>query len=208
LGLGYGTGALKLKHTLKTQPPGAEITEDEAKRIVGVYREENDKIPELWNKCDSVLQDLIDGPLTKNDSVKKPYFIGKHDCVKVDHSTGILLPSGFSLKYPELHLDTSEVKTRMVYKSRKGPVSIWGGAMVENIVQALARCVVAEQMLKISERYRAALTVHDAVVCVVPDDEVEEATQFIVQCMMTPPDWAVGLPVACEAKHGKSYGDC
>ena len=80
--------------------------------------------------------------------------------------------------------------------------------MVENIVQALARCVVGEQMLKIGERYRPALTVHDAVVCVVPDDEVEEATEFIVQCMKTPPDWAKGLPVACEAKHGKSYGDC
>ena len=82
------------------------------------------------------------------------------------------------------------------------------GAVVENIVQALARCVVGEQMLKIGERYRPALTVHDAVVCVVPDDEVEEATEFIVQCMTTPPDWAKGLPVACEAKFGKSYGDC
>ena len=209
LGLGYGTGALKLKHTLKTQPPGADISEEEAKRIVGVYREENDKIPALWNECDRVLEDLMDGPLEgERDHIKKQYAIGKHNCVIVDHFNGILLPSGFHIRYPELQTDTSEDKRRVVYKSRKGMVSIWGGGMVENVVQALARCVVAEQMLKISERYRAALTVHDAVVCVVPDDEVEEATKFIVQCMMTPPDWATGLPVACEAKYGKSYGDC
>jgi DNA polymerase bacteriophage-type len=38
LGLGYGTGALKLQHTLKTQPPGAVVTEDEAKEFVSIYR--------------------------------------------------------------------------------------------------------------------------------------------------------------------------
>ena len=208
LGLGYGTGAKKLQHTLKTQPPGADLPEDECKRIVEVYRKENDHIPKLWNDCDTYLDHLIAWPLNKDESgPRKNYYLGKHKCV-VATPQGIRLPSGFYIRYPEIALDTSEEKTRVVYKSRKGLISIWGGAVVENIVQALARCVVAEQMLKISERYRAALTVHDAVVCVVPDDEVEEATQFIVQCMMEPPAWATGLPVSCEAKHGKSYGDC
>jgi hypothetical protein len=105
-------------------------------------------------------------------------------------------------------MDTSEVKSRMVYESRKGPVNIWGGAVVENIVQGLARCVVAEQMLMIAERYRPSLTVHDSVVCVVPEDEVDEAMEFVVQCMNTKPDWADGLPITCEAKYAKSYGDC
>ena len=208
LGLGYGTGALKLKHTLKTQPPGADLPEDECRRIVEVYRQENDKIPTLWRTCDTYLDHLIQWPQKKDGSGPRgKYHIGKHKCVLATPE-GIRLPSGFYIRYPGIHNDTSESNSRVVYESRKGPVSIWGGAVVENIVQALARCVVAEQMLKISERYRAALTVHDAVVCVVPDDEVKEATEFIVQCMMTPPDWATGLPVACKAKHGKSYGDC
>jgi len=137
---------------------------------------------------------------------KKDYFIGEHECVSITPE-GILLPSNFYIRYPELRKDTSETKTRMIYKSRKGPVSLWGGAVVENIVQALARCVVGEQMLLIAEKYRPALTVHDAVVCVVPEDEVEEAGQFIVQCMKYQPEWAKGLPVACEAHFGKSYGE-
>lgn len=80
--------------------------------------------------------------------------------------------------------------------------------MVENVVQALARIIVGEQMLAVAERYRVALTVHDAVVAVVKDEEVDEAMKYITGVMSTPPDWALDLPVACEAKHGKTYGDC
>ena len=200
LGLGYGTGALKLQHTLKTQPPGAVVSEKEAKDMVDLYRTENDKIIDLWRDCDDYLEDLADWN-------RKPYYLGVQDCVQAT-GDGILLPNNFYIRYPELRKDTSEVKTKMVYKSRKGPVSIWGGSVVENVVQALARCVIGYQMVLINDRYRPALTVHDAVVCVVPEDEVEEAQSFIVQCMNTKPDWAPGLPITCEASNGRSYGEC
>jgi DNA polymerase bacteriophage-type len=58
LGLGYGTGALKLQHTLKTQPPGAVVTEDEAKEFVSIYRTQNDKIIDFWRECDNLLENL------------------------------------------------------------------------------------------------------------------------------------------------------
>jgi DNA polymerase len=79
---------------------------------------------------------------------------------------------------------------------------------VENVVQALARIVVGKQMIAIAERHRVALTVHDAAVVVVEDDDVDEAVKYITEVMHTPPDWATGLPVACEAKVGATYGDC
>jgi DNA polymerase len=202
LGLGYGTGALKLQHTLKTQPPGAVVSEKEAKDMVELYRTENDRIIELWRDCDDYLETLADWPVTQ-----KPYYLGVQDCVKAT-SEGILLPNKFYIRYPELKKDTSEAKTRMIYKSRKGPVSIWGGSVVENVVQALARCVIGYQMILISDRYRPALTVHDAVVCVVPEDEVQEAQDFIVECMNVKPPWAPGLPITCEASNGRSYGEC
>jgi DNA polymerase I-like protein with 3'-5' exonuclease and polymerase domains len=64
-------------------------------------------------------------------------------------------------------------------------------------------------MLKIKEAgWRIALTVHDAAVCVVPEDKVDEAMKSITGIMSTPPDWAKGLPVACEAHFATSYGDC
>jgi DNA polymerase I-like protein with 3'-5' exonuclease and polymerase domains len=97
---------------------------------------------------------------------------------------------------------------KYIYKSRKGITSIWGGAMVENIVQALARIIVGEQMLQIRERYRPVLTVHDAAVIVAPKEEVQEAVAFITEVMSTPPEWAKSLPVACETKYGQSYGEC
>ena len=75
-------------------------------------------------------------------------------------------------------------------------------------MQALARIVVGEQMLKINQRYRVALTVHDAAVCVVPEEELHSAMAYIVECMSVPPDWARGLPVSCEAKYANSYGEC
>jgi DNA polymerase len=121
---------------------------------------------------------------------------------------GIYLPNGLLIRYPKLHFDTSGEKSQYKYKSRKGEISIWGGAVVENVVQALARIVVGEQMLAINERYRVALTVHDAAVIVVPEAEREAAMEFIVEKMSIPPTWAKGLPVACEAKWGHSYGEC
>jgi len=201
LGLGYGTGALKLQHTLKTTPPGVELSEEECKNIVSLYRETNDKIIDLWSDGDDVIKDLTDW------GNSKPYYYGKHDCLWVDKS-GVRLPNGLYIRYPELYLNTDEDKSRYMYKSRKGPVSMWGGSLVENVVQALARIIVGEQMLKINERYRVVLTVHDAAVIVVKKEELDAAMQYVVEVMSTPPQWATGLPVACEAKHGVSYGEC
>jgi DNA polymerase len=201
LGLGYGTGALKLQHTLKTQPPGADLDEDECKRIVDLYREKNDQIIELWREGDRLLDDLHDWADTK------PFWYGHHKCLKVTQE-GIRLPNGLYIRYKNLRRDEEEANKRFIYDSRKGKVGIWGGALVENVVQALARIVVGQQMLEIQKRYKVVLTVHDAAVCVVPEDEVDEAKAYIVEVMSTPPAWAEGLPVACEAKSAQSYGEC
>ncbi len=201
LGLGYGTGAAKLQHTLKTTPPGVELSDYECKNLVNLYREVNDKIIQLWSDCDDALDKLAHW---KEDT--EPFYIGKHS-VLLAKPQGIQLPNGLYIRYPDLKWDTSEAKSKFTYKSRKGKVSIWGGSVVENVVQALARIIVGEQMLKVAEKYRVALTVHDSVVAVVPASEEAEAIEYIMKCMSTPPDWATGLPVTCEAGSGESYGD-
>jgi DNA polymerase len=197
LGLGYGTGALKLRHTLKTQPPGADITEEEAKRYVTVYRTENSKIPDLWAECDRALNAMMKGS-------KKSFSLGFGEALWITPD-GIELPNHLHIRYANLRLDENG---KMIYDSRKGPVNIWGGSMVENVVQALARIIVGEQMLKLRETYRPVLTVHDAAVMIVPKAEVTEAVDFITKVMSTAPDWCADLPVACEAKWGESYGEC
>ena len=208
LGLGYGTGALKLQHTLKTTPPFVEIDETNCKLMVNVYRSTNTKIIELWKDGDKVIKDLTNWPNDEDGEMYPSYYYGEHECLKVT-PFGIILPNGLSISYPNLTLNTDESKSRYMYQSRKGPVSIWGGTLVENVVQALARIIVGQQMLKIKEAgWRIALTVHDAAVCVVPEDKVDEAMKSITGIMSTPPDWAKGLPVACEAHFATSYGDC
>jgi DNA polymerase len=124
------------------------------------------------------------------------------------HPDGLKLPNGLHIRYPDIKLNTEESKSKYEYKSRKGPVSLWGGSLVENVVQALARIIVGEQMLKINERYRVALTVHDAAVVVVSEAEKDKALAYIVECMNEAPEWARGLPVTCEAAHAQSYGEC
>jgi len=201
LGLGYGTGALKLQHTLKTQPPGAIVSFEDAEKYVNTYRTENNKVKALWDEGDGVIKHLSTWPENK-----KRYYYGESECVLVT-SDGLRLPNGLYIRYPELKLNSSESKSRYEYKSRKGQVSLWGGSLVENVVQALARIVVGQQMLKIQQLYKVALTVHDAAVVVVKEEELDNALAYIVECMKWTPDWASGLPVTCEAHYGESYGD-
>jgi DNA polymerase len=193
LGLGYGTGATKLQSTLKLG--GADLTVEKCKEIVDLYRSTNDRIPVLWRRCDNALSSMMQGQSAT---------IGVKGLIEVNKD-GIRLPNGLHIRYNNLRLDEGG---RPLYDSRKGPVNIWGGAMVENIVQALARNVIGDQMRWISKYYRPVLTVHDALVYVVPEADIEQAMEFITLCMSTPPAWAEGLPVACEAKQGRTYGDC
>ena len=202
LGLGYGTGAAKLRHTLATaEPVNVDLPEDECKRIVDVYREKNDRIIELWDDADSMLQTML------NSSIKDPICLGQHGCLWYDNS-GIMLPNDLQIRYPNLRRGTIDGKSKILYDSRKGEVALWGGSVVENVVQALARIIVSEQMLKIAERFEVALTVHDSVVIVVPQEDAETAAAEVTKIMHEAPEWATGLPVACEAKIGATYGDC
>ena len=52
------------------------------------------------------------------------------------------------------------------------------------------------------------IAVHDAVACLAPEKEAEEARVYVEECMRTVPDWAVGLPINCESGVGVRYGDC
>ena len=118
---------------------------------------------------------------------------------------GFLLPSGLFLNYPDLQRDNDN---QFSYASRRGRIKIYGGKVVENVCQALARCVIGEQMLRIAKRYTVALTVHDAVMAVVPNEQVKDAIVYIDECMKWRPKWAQELPLTCELGVGKSYGDC
>ena len=201
LGLGYGTGHVKLKGVLKLNAR-IEVNKAESKRIVDLYREVNHEVVKLWGECDTALRDIASWP-----SDRKPYYLGSGKCLIVDPK-GIKLPNGLYITYPDLQLTSNEPDSGYEYKSRRGTISIWGGAVVENVVQALARIVIGEQMIEINKKHRPVLTVHDAVVCVSPKDTAQDTLDYVMNIMNKAPTWAEDLPIACEGAYGDNYGDC
>jgi DNA polymerase I-like protein with 3'-5' exonuclease and polymerase domains len=194
LGAGYGMGSTKFGIQLKTF--GVEIPDAEAARIIEVYRSRYPFIPRLWQEAGSSLDAL---------RTKKTCEVGCQAQALTVTEHGFLLPSGLFLNYPDLQRDSDG---QYSYANRRGRNKIYGGKVVENVCQALARCVIGEQMLRIAKRYKVALTVHDAVMAVVPEDETKSAMLYIDECMKWRPKWAQELPLACELGVGKSYGDC
>jgi len=194
LGAGYGMGHTKFGIQLKTF--GVEIADEEASRIISVYRQTYPHIPRLWKEANNSLEALRLGKTTA---------VGQQPQVLSVTASGFLLPSGLYLNYPDLQKDSDD---QYSYASRRGRIKIYGGKVVENVCQALARCVIGEQMLKIAQRYKVALTVHDAVMAVVKEEEKDEAVAYIQECMTWRPSWALTLPLACEIGVGKSYGEC
>jgi DNA polymerase len=198
LGAGYGMGAIKFKAQLKTF--NVDLPENECKRIISVYRTTYPSIAGLWKKAQSCLESI------KQNQANT---LGRDGVLEFSSKmSGFKLPSGLWQRYDGLEKITDAVgKTQYQYKTRKGMTKIYGGKVVENICQAVARCVIAEQMLRISKRYRVVLTVHDAVACIAPKNEAEEAVKYVEECMRWRPSWCKDLPLNCEVGYGDNYGE-
>jgi DNA polymerase len=197
LGSGYGMGSAKFKVQLKTF--GVEISDDESARIISTYRETYPWIPALWKAGSAAIEAMSKGKTAK---------WGRKGIIDIQKE-GILMPNGLYQRYPNLRkVKDKDGKEQYIYDSRKGPVKLYGGKLTENICQGLARCIIGEQMLLIAKRYKVVMTVHDAVACIAPEGEVEEAMAYVMECMRFVPEWAQGIPLNCEAGYGRSYGDC
>ena len=196
LGAGYGMGAAKFQAALKTT--GVEISLDEARHIINVYRATNDKIVGLWSQAQATLKGMINGEETQ---------LGREGVLRV-FNTSIKLPSGLLMRYDELKVEPGEKGPSFMYRTRKGFTYIYGGKVIENVCQAVARCIIGEQMLRIAKRYRVVMTVHDAIACIAPEAEAQEAMAYVMECMRWTPTWAEGLPLNCEVGFSRRYGEC
>ena len=213
LGLGYGMGAEKFRRTLELGMGGISVKMDigDAERIVRLYRNKNHQIVRLWERCGYALRQIVNG--SEGEIAKGVAYNGE----------GLVLPNKMPLFYPMLRQTDNgfaylaDAKQFQLAKKRvtEGAdiskldwTKVYGGKVTENIVQALARIVVAEQMAKVGQKYKVVLQVHDEIVIAAPHDKADEAKTYITEVMSTPPAWAADLPVSCEADYGPSYGDC
>jgi DNA polymerase len=199
LGLGYGMGPNKLQQTLKqgTMGPPVDISLEECRRIVNIYRSRNYKIKNLWKIMDGIIASMLTG--TSGEFGPLTYGKGY-----------IQLPSGLFLQYYGLHGEAEVrhddlVVNEATYLTRQGRSKIYGGLLTENVVQALARCIIADQMLEISKRYRVVTSTHDEIVVVAKHKGADKCLADMLKVMSTPPDWAPGLPLAAEGGWDVNY---
>ena len=193
LGLGYGMGADKYQAILKQGSPSIDVTKDTALGIVTQYRAMYPNIPALWSIGKQLLFSMLDR--TDMNTSYGPL---------ADASNALKLPNDMYLQYPHLRFNAGE----FVYDSgRNGITRTHGPRLVENIVQALARIVITDQMLAIQKLpgIHVVLTVHDEIIALGSDTNPSDTLDRIMAIMTTPPDWCSDLPLDAEGSYSKIY---
>jgi DNA polymerase len=194
LGCGYGMGGKRFAEQCATM--GIKVDEDEAKRIVAVYREKNNMIAQYWRDIEEEFVEMVKGA-------------GRVGTVPLS------LPSGRSLTYHNPRIiqretpwgamrDTAQVDTLNSVTRQWTSQIIWGGLLTENMVQATARDMMAAAMMALEIKgYHVILSVHDEIICEVPEDfgSLDE----MIDIMTRVPAWAEGCPINAEGKEGKRY---
>lgn len=216
LGCGFGMGYKKGVDTAK-KIYQLDITEDESKGMVADYRATHFKVVQLWDDCNKAAMNAVSNP-------GKVYLAGVNHNIKFIKAGSylyIVLPSGRPLAYPAPSLEESEMPWSTVERpafkvgvsffgidpfTRKwSKQRLYGGLIVENIVQAVARDVMAEAKLRVRDHgtYTPILSVHDEVVSKVRKGEgSKEEYAGLLRAL---PEWATGLPVDTKVWRGERY---
>jgi hypothetical protein len=161
--------------------------------LVTLYREKNARIAGYWKAAGNVLQAMVQGTEMQ------------FGCLQV-RKDSLMKPSGLVLRYPGLRKSGDQYVYRGGHSGREWK-KIYGGLLTENIVQSLARDVVAEQALWIKAAgYEVKTTTHDEIVCVVPEEKGPECLAYMLERMKIPPAWCADLPLNASGGFAKSYG--
>ena len=107
------------------------------------------------------------------------------------------------LKYPELDF----IDGNFMYNSGKTMVKTYGARLTENIVQALARIVIVEQMLEVQAmpEVQVVLQVHDEIISIGSNIDCDKTLDKILAIMKTPPFWCSDLPLDAEGGYSQRY---
>lgn len=199
LGLGFGAGAVTFQRVAKMMG-GIDLDLEQARSVTYAWRESYVDIVNGWNECQKAVAALHRGYYFEVDT---------RGLVRVENGV-VMLPSGRVLYYPKLEQGRDDAgKVQYSYGEGKNKSKLYGGLMCENLVQAIARDVIAEAALNIQSKtgYAPAHTVHDELVYVVPEREAAGHLASINEIMRTPPTWLPDIVLWSEGDIADSYGE-
>ena len=198
-------GHVKFQTTLALgiMGPPVELSLGECKRIVVMFRKANAKVVALWKMAEDILTDMVRGQAGS-------YSVDGQVILEWEDET-VWLPNGMGLHYPELRWNNG-----FSYLANKKRKKIYGGLLVENIVQALARIIVSDQMLDVAqylkkfrlkknEHAQVVLMTHDEIISVTPDRFADKTLTHKLKAMRVRPKWAPGVPLDAEGGHAVRY---
>jgi DNA polymerase bacteriophage-type len=196
LGLGYSMGAVKFQASLANS--GIDLPMNECKRIVEIYRGTFPRVVALWEEIDRLWRKAAYAGTGTSFAGLIEFGYRKEtwgDCVWIE------LPTK-----RRIHYWRPEVKDkRGSYQSGGFRKEVYGGLLVENIVQAIARDVMANGMLRLREEVSITASVHDEILSEVPEDRADELLELGNNLLAAPPTWAADLPLAVEGFVSKRY---
>jgi DNA polymerase bacteriophage-type len=197
LSLGFGVGVDKFYNTIKTKygQDVGEFSMEDAIKVVNLYRKKRTGIISVW----SDLKEFI--PLMAAQEARFDYKIFTFQDNK------ILMPSNLRLHYKNLswHYDKESKSGSFIYQYKKEWTRIYAAKLYENLIQSMARDIVAYHLVEIAKLFRVLSTVHDEILVLVPESEADAALAQCIEIMRKPPAWCATLPLDAEGKHNRFY---
>lgn len=176
------------------------LSEDELQSIVDSWREANPNIVSIWWDIDSVVKRVV------KTRTKEEY-----KSLVISYEKGILfieLPSKRRLAYPKAKIGTNRfggesiVYEGIVVGNKWDKIESYGGKFVENIVQAIARDILAEAMMRLEQKgFNIVMHIHDEVVIESNSSSIEEINEII----SIVPSWAPGLILDADGFESEFY---
>jgi hypothetical protein len=178
---------------------GIDLTLEEATDVVNKYRDAHGEIVNGWRQFQNNLTNIRQGIAGAID----PWGM-----CQVEHEA-VRLPSGRRIHYPSLVKEVDNGKSEWWYGNGRSRARIYAGKGVENLVQALARDVIAEHSAKFFKDtgLRPSLAVHDELVYIVPERSAEEHLNHLQGIMRRGVSWWPELVTWSEGDIADCYGE-
>ena len=176
-----------------------------SKAIIDIYRRTAQPVVSFWEMC----QEMMSRCLINGEELS-------YKCI-IFRKGEIELPNGMKLLYPDLREEPEKDADGKVIKDRNGrpkvnwvygedKTKLYPGKITNNIIQGVARIVMTDGMLRVQKRYPVKGTVHDELICVVPDEEADDAKTWVLAQMTMEPRYLPGIPLNAEGGAHRRYG--